>query len=581
MTKRGKVLRYTSIGLIVAGLILLRISTYHDVTARGTVPVPVVSEQPNCEVTITGEKYLAVDMNVELAVTPKPIPQNYTISAIPNPEQVTEEEPEHHSLIEAVGFEFSTFYYPEEGVEQSSGATTSLDSTIKNTGSQSLKIASSSNYAYFTYGPASYRISFYLYIDTAPNTDCKILGSTVCQLYLTTDRYVDLYYGGVKQVDGTTQLALDEWNRLSISTDTGDTSTRYWINGGLEGSDDDQTSVSPIIGIQTSCTATLYFDDLVVDNEHTADPSEDVGDVRVQPVLPNGEGYHQDQSSGVYTDIDELPKDASTADKVFLEAGGSLIEYTCDLEDRTDLGIDSSATIEAVQYFYYYETAGGGSNEYFDLVRDNSTDYSNSVDDPKDPTWALRAIDVIEPNSGSAWDWTTWDAFEVGMSTDDANKDLWLYTAGVFLCYIPPAAGCSEDISNTPSSKAFNVVAADTTYYAYGSAPSNPVVDGECTFTVTNSSGGAIDITIKGTNFTGGVGWTYTSGSPGENTVRMTAYYSGQNPASGVVLTTSPQAFISGLADSGTKKWDFKFETGTSTDGVEKSSTLTLSATCQ
>lgn len=134
------------------------------------------------------------------------------------------------------------------------------------------------------------------------------------------------------------------------------------------------------------------------------------------------------------------------------------------------------------------------------------------------------------------------------------------------------------DISNTPSTEDLGSVAPSATVYAYGSAPSNPVQDGECTFTVTNNSGAAVDIDIKGANWTGGVGWTLTSNSPGSNETRITAYYSGQNPASGVVLTTSDQSFITSLADSGTKKWDFKVETGTFTDGVQKSTTITLTA---
>jgi len=140
---------------------------------------------------------------------------------------------------------------------------------------------------------------------------------------------------------------------------------------------------------------------------------------------------------------------------------------------------------------------------------------------------------------------------------------------------------CEEDISNTPSSENLGTIAASSTIYAYGSAPSNPVEDGECTFTITNSSGGAVDLTMKATNFTGGTGWTLTGDSPGEDTVRVTAYYSGQNPASGVVLTTSYQTFKEGVADSATLKWDFKLETGTFTDGVQKSGTITVLATCQ
>lgn len=143
---------------------------------------------------------------------------------------------------------------------------------------------------------------------------------------------------------------------------------------------------------------------------------------------------------------------------------------------------------------------------------------------------------------------------------------------------IGEAASSEPDISNSPDNENLGSVAESSTYYAHGSAPSNPVQDSECSFTVTNNSGAAVDIDIKGANWTGGDGWSLASGSPGSNETRMTAYYSGQDPSSGVVLTTSNQGFITSLADSATKKWDFKVETGTFTDGVQKSTTITLTA---
>ena len=150
----------------------------------------------------------------------------------------------------------------------------------------------------------------------------------------------------------------------------------------------------------------------------------------------------------------------------------------------------------------------------------------------------------------------------------------------VISCYLEDwdLQEAEPSLANTPSSENLGNVDESSTYYAYGSAPSNPVQDGECTFTITNDGSISIDIDIKATNFTGGSGWTLTSGSPGSGTVRVTAYYSGQNPASGVILTTGDQEFYTGLAASGTLKWDFKLETGTFTDGVGKSSTITLSA---
>jgi len=141
---------------------------------------------------------------------------------------------------------------------------------------------------------------------------------------------------------------------------------------------------------------------------------------------------------------------------------------------------------------------------------------------------------------------------------------------------------CAEDISNTPASKDFGTVEAGTSYWSKGSAPTWPLDDAECNFTVTNNSCGAVNITVKATNFTGGSGWTLTSGSPGNNTVRLKVGKSGDaSEAAMVVLTTSYQSFISGLADGGTKKWELKMESPSSfSDGAQKTSTITLSATC-
>ena len=120
-------------------------------------------------------------------------------------------------------------------------------------------------------------------------------------------------------------------------------------------------------------------------------------------------------------------------------------------------------------------------------------------------------------------------------------------------------------------------VAADSTYWQKGgSEPSWPIADADCSFTLANAGSVASDIDVKGTNFTGGVGWTLTTGSPGENTVRVTAYASGMQKADGKKLTTSDQEFVDNLAASGTKKGELSLETGTFTDGEQKSSTVTF-----
>lgn len=123
-------------------------------------------------------------------------------------------------------------------------------------------------------------------------------------------------------------------------------------------------------------------------------------------------------------------------------------------------------------------------------------------------------------------------------------------------------SGAEPDISNTPSSKVFGIVAASTAYYAKGAPPNNPVQDGDCTFNITNSSGFAVDLAMNCTDATGGIGWNLVSTSPSTDEFRITAYYVGQNPAAGLVLTNSDQSFYSSLANSATLLWDFKLDTG-------------------
>ena len=119
-----------------------------------------------------------------------------------------------------------------------------------------------------------------------------------------------------------------------------------------------------------------------------------------------------------------------------------------------------------------------------------------------------------------------------------------------------------------------------TTYYAKGSAPANPVVSGDCTFTITNTGSSSVNLAMTCTNFTGGNTWTLTSGTPSNDQIKITAYYVGQNPASGLVLTTGSQSFYSGLAASGTLLWDFSELTGGTTntfsDSTQKTGTITI-----
>lgn len=134
-------------------------------------------------------------------------------------------------------------------------------------------------------------------------------------------------------------------------------------------------------------------------------------------------------------------------------------------------------------------------------------------------------------------------------------------------------------ISNGPDTKDFDFVDENSDYWSNDSAPTFPLDDSECFFTVTNDSSDAVDISISATDFSGGDGWTL-AGSPGTGTVTLKAGKSGDNAEGDMVtLTNSDQNFIPSLDEYESIKWELKLETGTFTDGTEKTSTVTLTAT--
>lgn len=138
-------------------------------------------------------------------------------------------------------------------------------------------------------------------------------------------------------------------------------------------------------------------------------------------------------------------------------------------------------------------------------------------------------------------------------------------------------------ISNSPNTWAIGPVSENTTYWwTVGDvAPDpEPFEDADMKETITNTGSVAEDIDVKVAAFTGGVGWAIsTDDSPGENQASVRAGITGTtNAAAMVQVITTDSEIIDNLAASGTKKVCLSLETGTFTDGVAKSGTLTYTA---
>jgi hypothetical protein len=177
---------------------------------------------------------------------------------------------------------------------------------------------------------------------------------------------------------------------------------------------------------------------------------------------------------------------------------------------------------------------------------------------------------------GTATKWRYLYASNVYNDGASGNRRMTAYVQNIDLNEV---AG-EPSITESPASLDFGSLWQNQTYYAKGTSPHNPVQVSDCSFIITNPGSITENITTSMTNMTGGTAWSITSGAPGLNTFRITAYYVGQNPASGVVLSNSAQAFYNGLAASANISFDFKYETGTWVDGdtTQRSGVLQITA---
>jgi len=132
-------------------------------------------------------------------------------------------------------------------------------------------------------------------------------------------------------------------------------------------------------------------------------------------------------------------------------------------------------------------------------------------------------------------------------------------------------------------------IAPDTVYYSNplgdATVPSDPVVDGECQYTITNTSTIITDLTVNFPDFTGGDASTNTDtdGSNGAGAFGAFSYCSGMTYSTGKVVakTTGSAAMKEDLAATTDIKWGLTMETQSDawTSGTAMESTVVITAT--
>ena len=236
-----------------------------------------------------------------------------------------------------------------------------VQSTIKKTGTYAMRC----NIDYSTAtGPISidnFSGSFYLLVSIAPTSSIH-LTYVSCQsntLYgaarikLSNELKVGFVGSGGAVSYGTTILSLDTWYRLSWYIEAVGY-IRLYLNGMLELGPltvyTHATNQDCVVGIDdTAYGADLYFDDIVISDSKTEAP----GDIRVLRSSPKADGTNQGFDTAFpagarpwYDRVNECPFDA--ANSYVQRAGAGELYETYNLQDKADLGIGVSDTIQAV-----------------------------------------------------------------------------------------------------------------------------------------------------------------------------------------------------------------------------------------
>jgi hypothetical protein len=184
-------------------------------------------------------------------------------------------------------------------------------------------------------------------------------------------------------------------------------------------------------------------------------------------------------------------------------------------------------------------------------------------------TWTTYHTDwATNPYTGVAWTWSDIATLKAGVKLDPNGGKTSLYCTQVYVD-VNYTASSPADVSDTPSTYDFGVLNA-----------SSSAATGLTNFTITNNSAFTINITISGTDMTGGNTWTLADdGNAGNMIVAIKAGLSGGSYNIIVKKTAPYNTLIAGLAGSGTQQWGMTLYAPTVfTDGVQKTGTITLTA---
>jgi hypothetical protein len=242
----------------------------------------------------------------------------------------------------------------------------------------------------------------YVYIDSAPDGICSIMRFTNsatnrCEIRMNTNRTLELWNATAQVGSDSAALSLNTWYCIELKIIIGGASIGTDIEGKIDGTafatagSQAIGSINSIsVGVLTSRTATLYFDDWACNDNTGSFQNDYCGAGGLILLKPDGAGATsawRPTSGANYTNVDEIPPNDGT-DIVDTQArnANDVDEYTlsaCPAE------VNSNATIKVVHVGARFLRSSNNTSDTFQLMITAGGNTENSA--------------TIQPNSNTTW----------------------------------------------------------------------------------------------------------------------------------------------------------------------------------
>lgn len=330
------------------------------------------------------------------------------------------------------------------------GSALSISTSVKRSGSASLRINQVSNemnmYHTLTSYPTEIYFRFYIYIVSLPSSNMELMrtytSSSVyaSRLRLNTDGSIDLQ-GRVgttltKMGSSSPVLALNTWHCLEgyvkVNATTWNYAARLNYTEFASGSDASQssTTLSRFYLISDTYDCEYYIDDMAINDAAGSYQNSYPGNGHVVHLRPNAAGDNNNCSSGDYTSIDEITPDDATSYAIF-DANNDILDVN--IESPLDKGIGISDKIPVVIVAGRYigaDTSGVifnfrlKSQASGTVLSSASITASASYWVTNPPTYGI--ISYVDTQAGGPWTTNLLEETQIGVLCSDATPDLWL-----------------------------------------------------------------------------------------------------------------------------------------------------------